>query len=86
MPPNEGESDSADRSTRVEELETGGGAVLIDDPVVRDGDSEDVMDELERVHLPVLEAEGVIEWDRESGEIRKGPRFGEVEAVLRRIT
>ena len=44
-----------------------------------DGDEADRIErELKRVHLPLLEEAGFIEWDRESGVVSKGPRFGEL--------
>lgn len=39
--------------------------------------------ELYHVHLPKLEAEGVIEWDRESGTVSRGPQFSAVEPTVR---
>ena len=32
--------------------------------------------------LPLLDDAGVIEWDREADEIRKGPRFAEIRPLL----
>ncbi|ELZ81825.1 hypothetical protein C453_17454 [Haloferax elongans ATCC BAA-1513] len=34
-------------------------------------------------HLPKLEKQGYITWNRESGEFGKGPNWGEVEPLLR---
>lgn len=34
------------------------------------------------VHLPKLAGAGYIEWDHDTGEIAKGPRFDEVEPLL----
>lgn len=34
-------------------------------------------------HLPKLEASGFIEWDRDAGEISTGPRWDEIEPLLR---
>lgn len=53
-------------------------------------DSEEVESEgldiaLEHRHLPKLAESGYIEWDRETGEISKGERFEEVEALLELI-
>lgn len=48
-------------------------------------DAEDLEVELVHTHLPRLEEEGYIEWDRESGEISKGPRFEEIEPLLELI-
>jgi hypothetical protein len=33
-------------------------------------------------HLPKLEEEGLIEWDREAGTVSRGPAFGSVRAAL----
>lgn len=38
--------------------------------------------ELCHIHLPKLEAEGVIEWDRETGTVSRGPAFEEIESAL----
>lgn len=38
--------------------------------------------ELIHLHLPKLEDEGFIEWDRERGELRPGPRFEEARPLL----
>lgn len=45
-------------------------------------DIEDVKRELKHVHLPELEDAGYIEWDRETGEISKGPHFGDIEPLV----
>lgn len=34
-------------------------------------------------HLPKLETEGIIEWDRETGTVSRGPAFGEIEPAIR---
>jgi hypothetical protein len=39
--------------------------------------------ELRHNHLPKLAAEGFVEWDPRAGVAARGPRFGEVEPVLR---
>ena len=36
-------------------------------------------------HLPRLDEAGYIEWDRDSGELSKGPRFDEIEPLLELI-
>jgi predicted transcriptional regulator len=33
-------------------------------------------------HLPVLADSGYVDWDRETGRIRRGPRFDEADALL----
>lgn len=60
-----------------------------DAPVARDDlagpDDRDHAIELVHVHLPKLEDEGFIEWDREAGELRRGPRFEEARPLLKVI-
>lgn len=56
------------------------------DAMTRDrADEAETESELRRTHLPMLEAEGLIEWDRETGEISRGPRFDEIEPFLELI-
>lgn len=38
--------------------------------------------ELEHKHLPRLSEVGYVDWDRETGELWKGPAFDEVEPLL----
>jgi hypothetical protein len=38
--------------------------------------------ELYHVHLPKLEATEYVEWNRNTGEVSKGDRYGEVEPLL----
>lgn len=37
---------------------------------------------LQHVHLPKLEASGFITWDRDAGEVSKGPQFEEIRPLL----
>lgn len=53
------------------------------DVAMRRPDQGKIMSELRSTHLPMLAEEGIIEWDRETGEIRKGPNFEEIEPILR---
>lgn len=39
--------------------------------------------QLYHAHLPKLEAAGVIEWDRETETVSRGPQFSAVEPVVR---
>lgn len=39
--------------------------------------------ELVHNHLPKLESLGYVRWDRETGEVSKGPNWGEIEPLLR---
>ena len=41
-----------------------------------------VKTKLYHVHLPKLDEAGLIDWNRESGRIRRGPRFEEIEPLL----
>ena len=38
------------------------------------------------IHLPKLEASDLIEWDRETNVVTRGPRFDEVRPILRLVT
>ncbi|WP_436935680.1 DUF7344 domain-containing protein [Halovenus marina] len=51
------------------------------------GKSDDTTAEVELVHnhLPKLEDAGYIKWNRETGEISKGPNFDEIEPLLELI-
>ena len=39
--------------------------------------------QLYHVHLPKLEAAGVVEWDRDTGTVSRGPEFDAVEPTVR---
>lgn len=41
--------------------------------------------EMRKEHLPYLEEMGLIEWNRETGEIKQGPNFDDVTPFLDRI-
>lgn len=45
-----------------------------------DASTQDI--EMYHVHLPKLEAAGLIEWNRETNEVRKGARFDEVRPLI----
>ena len=56
------------------------------DVMVRSGsDSRETETALIHNHLPRLAQAGYIDWDRDSGEIAKGPRFDEIEPLLELI-
>jgi len=63
------------------------GAVETTDDVMVRGESELNASELTLTHnhLPKLDDAGYIEWDRDTGEISKGPRFDEIEPLLELI-
>ncbi len=48
-------------------------------------DLETLRIELFHKHLPLLERSDVVEWDRESLDVRKGPDFDQVRPVLSAI-
>ncbi|QIO24209.1 hypothetical protein [Haloarcula sp. JP-L23] len=39
--------------------------------------------QLHHMHLPKLEEEGIIEWERETQTVSRGPQFDKLEPVLR---
>ena len=45
-------------------------------------DPEEIRVQLIHNHLPKLAEAGYIEWDRDTGEISKGPRFDEIKPLL----
>jgi hypothetical protein len=47
-----------------------------------EGDIEEIETDLTSDHLPKLEEAGYIEWDRDTGEISKGPRFDQIKPLL----
>jgi hypothetical protein len=47
-----------------------------------DDDKESTEIDLRHNHLPKLAEAGYIEWDPDTGEISKGPRFEEIEPLL----
>ena len=50
-----------------------------------DTDGERLHVEMYHVHLPKLEENGLIEWDRRTHEVVKGPRFDEIRPLLSSI-
>ena len=45
--------------------------------------TEDIVEELKETHLPMLEEVGVIEWDRETDVVSKGPNFEQIVEAMR---
>ena len=78
-----------DRRRRlIEELVDRDGAEAVSaTEAVHDGeeDLEALRIELFHKHLPLLERSDVVEWDRESFDVRKGPDFDQVRTVLATI-
>lgn len=67
------------------------GPLELEEPatVVVDGSGRDLDElaaELRHVHLPQLAEAGYIEHDAENGIVRKGPKFDEIEPLLRLMT
>jgi len=59
-----------------------GRAEHVTDIVLRGGGQDSARPELEHNHLPRLTEAGYVEWDRETGELSKGPNFDEIGPVL----
>jgi hypothetical protein len=52
------------------------------DVTITDDELAKLRVDMTHVHLPKLEAAGVIEWDRDQNEISKGPVFDELRPLL----
>lgn len=52
------------------------------DLLVADTEPTVLQTELYHKHLPMLESEGFIHWDRETGQISKGPDWEAIEPLL----
>jgi hypothetical protein len=59
-----------------------GRAEHVTDVLLREGDEDTALLELEHNHLPRLTEAGYVEWDRETGALSRGPNFSEVAPVL----
>lgn len=55
------------------------------DIFVSDGESDAFETELRHSHLPALEAKGFITWDRDTGEISKGPNWESIQPLMELI-
>ena len=53
------------------------------DVAIADEDVEQLKVHMTHIHLPKLEDAGLIEWDRDANEIRKGPQFEEIRPLLK---
>lgn len=49
---------------------------------IRGLDTEHSRLELRHVHLPMLEENGFVGWDRERGTVERGPRFDEIVPLV----
>lgn len=47
-----------------------------------EGDADRALVQYHHVHLPKLERYGLVDWDREAGQVTKGPSFGEIRRLL----
>lgn len=56
---------------------------LPEDAIIEDDDLATLRTQMRHVHLPKLEDEGLVEWDREANVLRKGPRFEEIRPLLK---
>ena len=52
------------------------------DVKLADEDLETLRIHMTHTHLPKLEDAGFIEWDRDTNEVRRGPRFDEIRPLL----
>ena len=58
-----------------------------DEPVVVDANESEAEElsrlvEMRHVHLPKLEDYGFIDWNRDTNEVSKGPKFDEIRPLL----
>ncbi|TYL38429.1 transcriptional regulator [Natronococcus pandeyae] len=53
-----------------------------DDIIVGDEELERLHVQMYHVHLPKLEAAGLVEWDRTTNEVQRGPQFETVRPLL----
>lgn len=56
--------------------------VYIGDMDVEDADLEDLLTNMTHIHLPKLEADGFINWDKEEHVVTKGPNFDEIRPLV----
>ncbi|WP_076433391.1 DUF7344 domain-containing protein [Haladaptatus litoreus] len=55
------------------------------DVTIEDEDVENLKIQMTHTHLPKLADAGFIEWDRETNQVRKGPRFEEIRPLVQLI-
>lgn len=75
---------NASRREVLLSLSAPGEESLAQDALVEPADRDHAI-ELIHVHLPKLDDEGFLEWDRETGELRRGPRFEEARPLLEAV-
>ncbi|PCR91876.1 transcriptional regulator [Natrinema ejinorense] len=56
--------------------------LYIGDTETTDEELEALLVEMEHTHLPLLEDYGFINWDRDTHEVTKGPKFDEIRPLL----
>jgi hypothetical protein len=57
---------------------------LASNSIVGDGENLEMLEqEMYHCHLPKLEEAGFINWDRDTGTITRGPRFEEIEPLIK---
>ncbi|WP_239642056.1 ArsR family transcriptional regulator [Natrinema versiforme] len=54
----------------------------IGDMDVDDGELEELLMQMTHIHLPKLEADGFINWDKEEHVVTKGPNFDEIRPLV----
>lgn len=59
-----------------------GGTVSVPEDVVEGAATREQAVEYAHVHLPALEEQGYIDWDRRRDEVVEGPRFDELRPLL----
>jgi hypothetical protein len=72
-----------DLGTRGQVRPDRSGAGGVPDGTQREPTDHRVRIELRHNHLPKLEEAGLVEWDRETGTVSRGPEFEAVEPALR---
>ena len=60
-------------------------ASLPDDLTTDDEELKEMLIKMTHTHLPKLESAAVIEWDRDSNVVRRGPQFEELRPLLELI-
>lgn len=60
-------------------------ASLVERVVDESGDPKELRLKLYHCHLPKLTSAGYVEWNRDSGDLRPGRNFDEVDPVLRTL-
>lgn len=56
--------------------------VSLPESVVDGSPTDQLMTGYTHVHLPLLEQQGYIDWDRRHHEVTRGPRFDELRPLL----